>query len=750
MKKIVFIMMMMVPVCLFAHSSIKGKITQASNKQDLPGAYVKLVNTSKATLTETNGTFEFKNLDAGEYTIQISMLGYKPRLETVTVADDETKLVFFTMEESTMNLSEINITPTKEAGLNSISSVDMKLRIHNTTQDLLRLVPGLFIAQHAGGGKAEQIFLRGFDVDHGTDIAISVDGIPVNMPSHAHGQGYADLHFVIPETVDNLSYNKGPYDAKVGNLNTAGAVRFQTKNRIDRNMLKVEAGRFGLFRTVGMINLINGSDTAHMKHKAYIAGETLNSRGYFENPQDFTKLNVFGKYIGHITPNMDVVFMASTFTSKWNASGQIPNRAVESGTLGYYGSIDPSEGGNTSRTNISLSVNNVLKNNGFLKNQIYYVNNKFNLYSNFTFYKDDSLRGDEINQYEKRNMLGYNGSYSKTNSLGNVDVKSVVGWGFRGDAVWDIGLSHVTKRIPFEPVKKGHIDERNAFIYLDESFFITPKLTVNAGLRMDNFSFYYFDKLTGTGSQTIYKTMVNPKLNVYYNLTDKVQVYASTGTGFHTNDTRVTVQQPANTTIPRTVSADIGTNLKIRQKLVMNAAIWAMDLETEYVYSGDDGTISPSGKTRRYGLDLSARYQIYKKIFADADLNLARPRYLDLPDGKNFVPLAPTLTSVGGLSYLSSEGFSGSIRYRHLNSRPAIEDNSIVAVGYFIVDAVLNYSKSNYLASVSVENLFNKRWKEAQFATETKLQTEATSTNEIHFTPGTPFFIKASISYFFK
>jgi hypothetical protein len=215
MKKLIFIFMMM-PACLFAHSSIKGKVSNASNKQELPGAFVRLVNGNKTTLTETNGSFEFKNLEAGEYTITVSMLGFKPKSEIFKVNDDETKLVLFSMEESVMNLSEINVTPTKEAGLNSIGAVDMKLRIHNTTQDLLRLVPGLFIAQHAGGGKAEQIFLRGFDVDHGTDININVDGIPVNMPSHAHGQGYADLHFVIPETVDNLTYAKGPYDAKVG------------------------------------------------------------------------------------------------------------------------------------------------------------------------------------------------------------------------------------------------------------------------------------------------------------------------------------------------------------------------------------------------------------------------------------------------------------------------------------------------------------------------------------------------------
>jgi hypothetical protein len=749
MKKLIFIFMMM-PACLFAHSSIKGKVSNASNKQELPGAFVRLVNGNKTTLTETNGSFEFKNLEAGEYTITVSMLGFKPKSEIFKVNDDETKLVLFSMEESVMNLSEINVTPTKEAGLNSIGAVDMKLRIHNTTQDLLRLVPGLFIAQHAGGGKAEQIFLRGFDVDHGTDININVDGIPVNMPSHAHGQGYADLHFVIPETVDNLTYAKGPYDAKVGNLNTAGAVRFQTKNRIDRNMIKMEAGRFGLFRTVGMINLINGDDTSHMKHKAYIAGEGMSSKGYFDNPQDFTRLNFFGKYIGHITPNTDVVFTASTFTSKWNASGQVAPRAVESGLIGFYGSIDPTEGGNTSRSNVSLSINNVFKNNGFLKNQIYYVNNRFSLYSNFTFYREDSIRGDEINQYEKRNMLGYNGSYTKNISLRSLETKTIVGWGFRGDATWDIGLDHVSKRVAFGTIKRGAVDERNTFVYIDESFFITPKLTLNTGLRMDNFSFYYFDKLTNTPSATVYKTIVNPKVNLYYNVTDKVQVYVNSGTGFHSNDARATVQQPPLTTLPRTISADIGTNLKIRQKLIFNAAVWAMDLETEYVYSGDDGTISPSGNTRRYGLDVTARYQIYKNLFADADLNFAKPRFRDLPEGKNFVPLAPTFTSIGGLSYLAKEGFSGSVRYRYLASRPGIEDNSLVAVGYYIMDAVINYSKGQFVTGLSAENILNVKWKEAQFATDTKLQTESASVQEMHYTPGTPFFIKASIGYYFK
>lgn len=733
-----------------AHSTIKGKITNAKTNEALTNVFVQLKENNKLALTDVNGAYEFKGLASGIYTVLFSTIGYKTEERSVSVAENETIFLPILLTESYVELSEIAISPRNEVGLNTISAIDFKLRTYNTTQDLLRSVPGLFIAQHAGGGKAEQIFLRGFDIDHGTDISINVDGMPVNMVSHAHGQGYADLHFVIPETIDNLSFSKGPYDAKTGDFNTAGAVRFQTKNTLKKSMVKLEAGRFDMARGVAMLNLLgNGNDTIPQAHNAYIAAEYYLTRGFFESPQNFNRLNIFGKYSGQVNTSTNVSASLSAFSSKWNQSGQIPERAVASGMITDKGSIDDSEGGSTSRYNANLIIIKTLADDAIIKNQIYYSNYNFNLYSNFTFFLEDSVNGDQINQYESRNIFGYNGSYSKNIMLGNLETRTVAGIGLRNDMINNIGLARTTKRSFVYDIRKGDVEETNANAYVEESFYLTKRLTVTGGARIDHFRFLYNSRMTDTLGKIVSKTIVSPKLNIYYTVAKNIQLYTSAGSGFHSNDARVASTRSSVPTLPRALSVDLGTNIKVKKKLFINTALWMMDLESEFVYVGDAGIIEPSGRSRRMGVDLSARYQIYKWLYADIDVNITKPRLRDEANGNNLIPLAPPISSIGGLSVKANNGINGSLRYRYLGDRPAIEDNSIVAKGYFIVDAVINYTKDRYSFGLSAENLLNRMWKEAQFATESRLKDEAVSVNEIHYTPGTPFFVKGSITYLF-
>ncbi|MEO1653079.1 MAG: TonB-dependent receptor plug domain-containing protein, partial [Bacteroidota bacterium] len=247
-----------------------------------------------------------------------------------------------------------------------------------TAQEILRRVPGLFIGQHAGGGKAEQIFLRGFDIDHGTDVNLTVDGMPVNMVSHAHGQGYADMHFLIPETIDQIDFGKGPYYAHKGNFNTAGYVDFETKNRLDNSLVKLEYGRFNTFRSVGLFNLVNTE-----KNNAYLAAEYTLTDGPFDASQNFTRFNLMGKYTGQVSSRDRFSLLVSHFTSKWDASGQIPNRAVDAGLIGRFGAIDDTEGGSTTRTNVMGEFIRNLNANTFLKSHAFYSHYTFELFSNF-------------------------------------------------------------------------------------------------------------------------------------------------------------------------------------------------------------------------------------------------------------------------------------------------------------------------------------------------------------------------------
>lgn len=311
-------------------------------------------------------------------------------------------------------MEDVVVTQNLDQNSNTISAVDIQFRPINTSQDVLKIVPGLFIAQHAGGGKAEQIFLRGFDIDHGTDIELNVDGMPVNMVSHAHGQGYSDLHFVIPETIEQVDFDKGPYYAKQGNFNTAGYANFYQR-RLSESMFKIEGGQFGTFRTVGLFNLLKAQKAEDPS--LYLATEFFRTDGYFESPQYFNRFNSLLKYHQKLNDTQTLELSFSGFTSSWDASGQIPQRAVDNGTITRFGAIDDTEGGETSRINLNSKLTTELSNGGYFENQVYFSQYNFNLVSNFTFFLNDPVNGDQITQSENRQIFGSKNSYWVENML---------------------------------------------------------------------------------------------------------------------------------------------------------------------------------------------------------------------------------------------------------------------------------------------------------------------------------------------
>ena len=649
------------------------------------------------------------------------------------------------MDDDIFRLNEIVIQP-KLSAMNVISKIDLETTPVNSSQEILRKVPGLFIGQHAGGGKAEQIFLRGFDIDHGTDITISVDGMPVNMVSHAHGQGYADLHFIIPETVEKIDFGKGTYYANKGDFATAGYVAFQTKDKIEKSSIGLEVGQFNTMRTVGLFNLLANQKTQN----AYIATEFYITDGPFDSPQNFNRINLLGKYSAILSDNSKFSILASRFSSKWDASGQIPQRLVDNGTISRFGAVDDTEGGNTSRTNFNASLSKSIDENTFLKANAFYSNYQFELYSNFTFFLEDPINGDQIKEKENRYIYGMNTELNKKTKINDTDVLLQIGAGFRADATKDTELSHtLNRRTVLENIKLGDIDESNLFSYLNSEFTF-GKLMINPAIRLDYFKFNYQDKLTTDyKTQSESKVKFSPKLNFIYSQNNNLQFFVKSGMGFHSNDTRVVVQNSGKQILPTAIGTDIGTIWKPFPKLIVNSALWYLFLEQEFVYVGDAGIIEPSGKSKRMGADLGLRYQLNDWLYFDADANYTYARSIDEPKGQNYIPLAPDFTTTGGLSFQKVNGFSGGMRYRYLKNRPANEDNSIVAKGYFVSDLNLNYQYKKINFGVSVENIFNTEWNETQFATESRLQNELESVEEIHFTPGTPFFMKGKITYTF-
>ncbi len=719
--------------------TFNGFVTDMKNN---PLQYAHVHQSSNQQHVHTNdfGRFTIKNISIGD-TLVFSYIGYESKR---LIVENTSEVLRVYLKESSILIDEITISPE----LNSISlftKIDLQTNPVNSSQDLLLKVPGLIIGQHAGGGKAEQIFLRGFDIDHGTDINIEADGLPVNMVSHAHGQGYADLHFLIPETINKIDFGKGPYNADQGNFATAGHVNFETKDILDNSAVQLEFGQFNSFRTVGLFNILNNE-----KQSAYFATEYIMTDGPFESPQNFNRLNIMGKYSAYL-PNQDKIsILVSHFSSQWDASGQIPERAVKDGSINRFGAIDDTEGGTTGRSNFVLNYNKNIDNNSFIKNTIFYSLYDFELYSNFTFFLEDPVIGDQIRQKENRQIFGAKSEWNQSLNIGNANGFIQVGLGLRNDKSRENELSHtLNRKSTLASNQLGNINETNLFGYVVTKFDF-GKWLINPAIRFDFFKFNYYDLLAvDYKTQSVGKAAVSPKLNILYNQSSDLQFYLKTGIGFHSNDTRVVVAQDGKEILPAAYGADLGLIWKPMSKLVLNTAIWYLFLEQEFVYVGDAGIVEPSGKTRRIGFDFSLRYQINKWLFFDADLNYANARAIDEPEGNDFIPLAPPLTSTAGLSMRLPNGFYGGFQYRYLADRPANEDNSIIAQGYFITNLNAGYSWKKIDIGFSIENLFNVEWNETQFATESRLFDEPESVEEIHFTPGTPFFIKGIIRYLF-
>ena len=726
-------------IALFSFSFAQSQIQKGMVKDSIgnPIENVYIFNTTSQSHAHSNefGVFMIDKTKTGDV-LKISSLGYKKREFTFQSND-----FIIVLENDFYRLDQV-VIPNKINSMNVISKIDLQTAPVNSSQEILRKVSGLFIGQHAGGGKAEQIFLRGFDIDHGTDIAISVDGMPVNMVSHAHGQGYADLHFVIPETVDKIDFGKGTYYANKGDFATAGYVSFQTKDKIDNSSISVEAGQFNTLRTVGVFNLLE----KNKKQNAYLATEYILTDGPFDSPQDFSRINLFGKYTSIMNDNSKLSILASRFTSKWNASGQIPQRLVDNGTLTRFGAVDNTEGGTTSRTNFNVALTKPINETTFLKSNAFYSNYNFELYSNFTFFLEDPINGDQIRQKESRDIYGLNSELN----IKNTSALYQIGFGFRADATKNTELSHTLGRYTtLQNLKLGDINQANIFSYVNTEFTF-GKLKINPAIRFDYFKFTYEDILASNFStQSENKLKISPKLNFMYSANNNLQVFLKSGLGFHSNDTRVVVAQTGEKILPTAIGTDLGAIFKPFPKLVINTALWYLYFEQEFVYVGDAGIVEPSGKSRRMGFDLGLRYQLADWLFFDTDINYTHGRSIDEPSGQDYIPLAPDFTSTAGISINNLKGFSGGIRNRYLKSRPANEDNSITAKGYMVSDLNVNYDYKNITFGIAIENVFNTKWNETQFATESRLQNENQGVEEIHFTPGTPFFMKGKLTYTF-
>ena len=641
--------------------------------------------------------------------------------------------------------------PPESASSVHFDAEDLRRRPRNQPSDVLRQAPGLVVSQHAGGGKADQYFLRGFDADHGTDVALFVDGVPVNLTSHGHGQGYADSHWIIPETVGSLDVHKGPYSARYGDFYTAGAIEMKTVESIPGAGVWLTSGtELGgpvaferpTSRMVGM------ASPRVPVGKTLVAAEIGSTDGPFLDQQNFRRFASLARWSAPMGGGT-IGAALTAYGASWNQSGQIPAAEVAAGRLDRFGSLDPTEGGASSRASVALDYDLGQAKDGRWSFLAYLVDYRLRLYSNFTLYARDMEQGDQIEQTDDRLLYGTSASYRRLHSILGAPALVTAGAQVRADDV-TADLWHTGGRLRladcFEvqnPCNRTQNAIRNLAVFVEEDVSPLAWLRLTAGLRLDQFVWDVEDLDPETALSpmttggTAQRALISPKLNAIVELDPRVSLFVNSGLGFHSNDARAAIASGGTDAVARALGVEGGARARPLEGIDLSAALWYLRLSSEQVWSGDLGGTEPSDPTRRYGLDLSGAWAAAAWLSVDANLSLARSTFVANRGNAGALALAPRLTGGGGVTLSRRTSFV-SLRARGIGDRPANDEDTLTAEGYLLFDLVASHRIGVFEVGLTLINLLDAKWREAQFAEESRVSPAAELREDVHFTPGAP------------
>ncbi|HYB42421.1 MAG TPA: TonB-dependent receptor plug domain-containing protein [Candidatus Methylomirabilis sp.] len=616
---------------------------------------------------------------------------------------------------------------------------DFELRPQGRPADVLRYVPGLIMSQHQGGGKAEQYILRGFDADHGTDVALFVDGMPVNLRSHAHGQGYADQHFVIPETLERVDVYKGPYFVEFGDFATAGAFNFVTLDTVPEDRVEAAGGSWGTQRYLTLLS------PTRDRLKTLVAMEVYASNGPFERPQEYIRFNLFAKATASLGETADGSAWISYLNSNWFASGQIPERAVREGLIGRFGAIDNSEGGNTQRFSGNANFAWRLSDTETVRARAYGQYYQLDLFSNFTFFLNDPVNGDQIEQSDRNRIVaGLDTSYERRDTVLGVPVTTTGGFQFRLDRP-RVVLANTADRHLLQTTQDVNIFETSYSPFLKFDVALAPWARVVTGARGDVFNFNVTNNLTGVPNQpdgSATRAIPSAKVNVVLGPWWQTELFGNFGTGFHSNDARAVVQDRTLPALAQATGWEFGVRTKILPQVEASFTYWWLNLSSELVFNGDEGTTEPSGATERQGLEFAMKARLLDWLTFTG--NATYTSVAQFMSSGNAIPLAPRVTAFTDVTARLPWGLSASATVRYVSNRWADEERQQTARGYTLLDIGMRYryhvtDQVALDAFVNIENVSNTQWREAQFFNTSRLRGEpADGVPDIVYTPGNP------------
>ena len=661
-----------------------------------------------------------------------------PTLDEVVVTDQTVGLpgAASSSSEGTVNAAQIENRPLLRAG------------------EILEVVPGMIVSQHSGDGKANQYYLRGFNLDHGTDFATFLMGMPVNMPTHAHGQGYTDINFLIPELVDRVQYRKGPYFAGDGDFSAAGSARIDYVRSLSAPFAQLSLGKNGYGR------LLAGTSPDAGGGGALLAVEASHYDGPWLVPENLRKVNLVARYSqGQRDDGWSLSFLG--YDARWTATDQIAQRAIDGGAVGRFGSLDSSTGGATSRYSLSGEWARRGK-DGATRANAYFIDYALNLWSNFT-YATDPARGDQFLQVDRRTVTGGNVAHTWFGSLGGKQVDTTLGSDLRHDRIGKVGLFLTQNRDIHTTVRDDRVRQTRLSVWGATLVQWQEKFRSTFGLRADS---YTFDVTSNTAANSGRRndSIVSPKMALVFGPWAKTEFYVNAGYGFHSNDARGTVTtinpdpragvRPGCTDaagactgdgldrvkpLVRAKGYEVGLRTALLQGVQSTLTLWRLDIESELLFVGDAGSTEPSRPSRREGIEWGNYWTPTPWLLVDADLSISRARFRDeAPAGNNIPGSIERAVSVG-VAVRNLGRWSGGVRLRHFGARPLIEDNSVRSPSSTLVNMQVGYAASAQTrVRLDMLNLFNRKVSDIDYFYASQLRGEAAPVNDIHTHPAEP------------
>ena len=720
------------------------------------------------TQTDRTGRYQFDAVNPGEFDVAFTLINFatlvrqdvRPKPGQTITLDVVLQLTLsaditvsgrrtFTNLADVENPAENLIGIADAASEGAITARQLETRPVMRAAELLETVPGLIVSQHSGEGKANQYYLRGFNLDHGTDFSTTIAGIPVNMPTHAHGHGYTDANFLLPELVSGVQFKKGPYYAEEGDFSAAGAVNVNYVSVLDAPILSVSAGSYGWNR------LFAAASPAIGRGHVLAAVELNRNDGPWTLDDDYRKVNGVVRYSqGAATSGFSLTGMF--YRGDWNSTDQVPQRAVSSGVVPRFGHVDATDGGSTHRYSLSAdaqwaSINSVTR------SQAYFVDYALNLFSNFTYFLDDPVRGDQFEQADRRTVIGGRVTHRRIARLLSRPIESSVGVQLRRDDIGTIGLYRTEARSRFATTREDSVDQTSVGLFGQAEYQWSSIVRTTAGLRADVFRFASgasgSDPRTGPGvrpqSQDT-RALASPKLSVVIGPWSGTELYVNAGAGFHSNDAR-SVLGDASTPLVRATGAEIGMRTVRIPHVLSTLALWQLGLDSELVFVGDAATTEASRPSRRVGVEWATYASPRRWLSVDGDVAVSRATFTDADPAGDRIPGSVQSVLSLGASIHDVRRFSGSVRLRFFGPRPLTEDGSVRSHATSLLNAQASYRLAAHSRLViDLFNLLNETASDIDYFYTSRLPGEPLSgIDDVHTHPALPRAARVTLQVIF-